>query len=250
MVEQIRKLRLDNLLTERGFAPTRSRARDLIKRGLVSVGGKPEKRGGIEVASNAEIAVDEDWSGYVSRGALKLAAALDQFGYECKNRTALDLGASTGGFTQTLLMRGVSHVYAVDVGSAQLHADLKADERVTSLENTDARALDYALVPAPIGAIVVDLSFISLKKALPAALSLAAPDCWLVALVKPQFEAGRDYLSKGGIVRDDAARQRALNGIAEFIADQPGWRVSGSMRSPIVGQSGNIEFLLGALHAP
>ncbi len=243
-------MRLDNLMTERGLAPTRSRARDLIKRGLVTVGGRVEKRGGTEVAFEAEITIDEDWSGYVSRGALKLAAALDDFGFDCEGRTALDLGASTGGFTQTLLRRGARQVYAVDVGRAQLHADLIADSRVISLESTDARDLNPELVPEPVEAIVADLSFISLRKALPIALSLAAPDCWLAALVKPQFEAGREHVARGGIVKDEAARQRALGGVADFIAAQPGWTVTGTILSPITGQSGNVEYLLGARRAP
>lgn len=250
MTEQIRKLRLDNVMTERGLAPTRSRARDLIKRGLVTVGGNIERRGGIEVAFDADIVIDEDWSGYVSRGALKLAAALDHFGFDCSDRMALDLGASTGGFTQTLLRRGARHVYAVDVGSEQLHSDLLADGRVSSLENTDARELSRALIAEPVGAIVADVSFISLTKVLPAVFALAAPDCWLAALVKPQFEAGREHVSRGGIVKDEAARLRALDGVADFIAAQPGWSVIGSLPSPITGQSGNIEYLLGACRAP
>jgi 23S rRNA (cytidine1920-2'-O)/16S rRNA (cytidine1409-2'-O)-methyltransferase len=237
-------------MTERGLAPTRSRARDLIKRGLVTVGGRVEMRGGTEVAFDAEIAIDEDWSGYVSRGALKLAAALDHFGLDCEGRTALDLGASTGGFTQMLLRRGARHVYAVDVGSAQLHEELRRDDRVTSHENTDARDLEPELIPELVGAIVADLSFISLKKVLPAALALAAPDCWLAALVKPQFEAGREHVSRGGIVKDEAARLQALESVADFIAAQPGWSVIGSLPSPITGQSGNAEYLLGARHAP
>lgn len=243
-------MRLDTLMAERDLAPTRSRARDLIKRGLVSVGGKVEKRGGVEVAFDAEIAVDEDWSGYVSRGALKLAAALDHFGLDSAGRTALDLGASTGGFTQTLLRRGARQVYAVDVGRAQLHHDLLKDDRVASLENTDARDLTAELVPEPVQAMVADISFISLKKVLPPALVLAAADCWLVALVKPQFEAGREYVAKGGIVKDEAARLRALDDITDFIVAQPGWTVIGTIPSPITGQSGNMEYLLGARYAP
>lgn len=244
------KLRLDNLIVERGLAPTRSRARDLIKRGLVTVGGKLEKRGGIELALDTEIAVDEDWSGYVSRGALKLSAALDHFGFLSEGRIALDLGASTGGFTQTLLIRGARHVYAVDVGRAQLHNDLIDEARVTSLENTDARDLHSGIVPEPVEAIAADVSFISLTKVLPAALALAAPGCWLVALVKPQFEAGREHVSKNGIVRDEAARQEALDGVVGFLTAQAGWEIAGSLISPITGQSGNTEYLLGARCAP
>ena len=250
MNSSARKLRLDVLITERGLAPTRSRARDLIKRGLVTVCGEVETRGGIELPIDTEIAIDEDWSGYVSRGALKLAAALDHFGFDCAGRVALDIGASTGGFTQTLLRRGARHVYAVDVGRGQLHPELLIDSRVTSIENTDARKLIRDLISEPIDAIVADVSFISLTKVLPAALALVAPDCWLTALVKPQFEAGRENVAKGGIVKDEATREAALKTVADFIDVQPGWRVLGAIPSPITGQSGNIEYLIGARYAP
>ena len=244
------KTRLDQLMTIKGLAPTRSRARDLIKRGAVLVGGKVEKRAGVNVPADADIAVAEDWSGYVSRGGLKLAAALDAFGFDPLGRVALDIGASTGGFTQQLLRRGAKQVYAVDVGNGQLHPDIAGDPRVVNLENTDARRLDDALVPEPPGAITADVSFISLVKALPAGLALAAPGAWLVALVKPQFEVGRDGIGKGGIVRSEALREAALETVAEFIGAQAGWRVEGTLQSPIDGQSGNIEYLLGARYAP
>jgi 23S rRNA (cytidine1920-2'-O)/16S rRNA (cytidine1409-2'-O)-methyltransferase len=244
------KLRLDILMTERGLVPTRSRARDLIKRGLVSVDGQVEMRGGTELPSNVRIEVNEVWSGYVSRGALKLAAALDQFSLDCSERVALDIGASTGGFTQALLRRGAQHVYAVDVGSGQLHELLVDDNRVTNLENTDARQLSRNLIADPVDAIVADVSFISLTKALPAALSLAAPGCWLAALVKPQFEVGRERVARGGIVRDNAAREAALAAIADFLSVQPGWEIIGTIPSPITGQSGNAEYLIGAHYAP
>ena len=143
------KLRLDQLMTSRGLAATRSRARDLIKRGAVSVAGKVETRTGLDVAHDAEIAIAEDWSGYVSRGALKLAAALDAFGFACDGRVALDIGASTGGFTQILLRRGAARVYAVDVGAGQLHAEIGGDARVVGLEKTDARSLHGTLIPEP-----------------------------------------------------------------------------------------------------
>lgn len=244
------KTRLDQLMTIKGLAPTRSRARDLIKRGAVLVGGKVEKRAGVNLPADADISVAEDWSGYVSRGGLKLAAALDAFGFDPLGRVALDIGASTGGFTQQLLRRGAKQVYAVDVGNGQLHPDIAGDPRVVNLENTDARRLDDALVPEPPGAVTADVSFISLVKALPAGLALAAPDAWLVALVKPQFEVGRDGIGKGGIVRSEALREAALETVAEFIGAQAGWRVEGALPSPIDGQSGNIEYLLGARYAP
>jgi 23S rRNA (cytidine1920-2'-O)/16S rRNA (cytidine1409-2'-O)-methyltransferase len=241
-------MRLDQLLTERGLVPSRSRARDLIKRGAVRAGGKVVTRPGIDVAEDAELAVEEAWSGYVSRGALKLTAALEAFGLCPRGRIALDIGASTGGFTQALLRDGATRVYAVDVGRDQLHVELRHDERVASLEETDARTLNRSLVPDPVGAITVDVSFISLTKVLPAAFALAAPGAWAVLLVKPQFEAGREAVGKGGIVRSEAARADALASVGRFVAAQPGWSIAGSMVSPITGQSGNVEYLLGARH--
>ncbi len=237
-------------MTIRGLAPTRSRARDLIKRGAVLVGGKVERRAGVNLPARADIAVAEDWSGYVSRGSLKLAAALDAFGFDPQGRVALDIGASTGGFTQMLLRRGARRVYAVDVGSGQLHPDIEGDSHVVNLENTDARRLDCALIPEPPGAITADVSFISLTKAMPAALALAGPDAWLVALVKPQFEVGREGVARGGIVRNEALRRQALETVTGFFRSQAGWRVEGTLQSPVEGQSGNIEYLLGARHAP
>ena len=244
-----RKIRLDQLLTERGLAPSRSRARDLIKRGAVRAGGKVVTRPGLDVAEDAELAVEEAWSGYVSRGALKLAAALSAFGFDPGGRIALDIGASTGGFTQLLLREGATRVYAVDVGHDQLHVGLRKDERVVPLEETDARTLDRRLVPDPIGAITADVSFISLTKVLPAAFALARPGAWAVLLVKPQFEAGREAVGKGGIVRSETARAEALASVERFIAAQPGWHDIRTMLSPITGQSGNVEYLLGARHA-
>jgi len=245
-----RKMRLDQLLTQRGLVATRSRARDLIKRGLVSVGGQTETRPGADCALNAEISIHEDWSGYVSRGALKLDAALDHFGFDCAQRVGLDIGASTGGFTQVLLRRGAARVYAVDVGSGQLHLDVAGDPRVTKLEATDARGLTRAIVPEAVELIVADVSFISLTKVLPAALALTAPEAWAIVLVKPQFEVGRDHVGKGGLVRSESARQAALAKVTDFFETQAGWHVTGTMVSPIEGQSGNREYLIGARLAP
>jgi 23S rRNA (cytidine1920-2'-O)/16S rRNA (cytidine1409-2'-O)-methyltransferase len=242
-------MRIDQLMTKRKLVPSRSRARDLILRGLVTANGQPVTRAGAPVRADAEIAIAEDWSGYVSRGALKLLAALDAFGFDAGGRVALDVGASTGGFTQVLLQRGAAKVYAVDVGSGQLHSALRQDPRVTVLENTDARRLDRKLVREPVGAITADVSFISLTKALPAALALAAPGAWAVLLIKPQFEAGREAVGKGGIVKSEAARQEALASVERFLAAQPDWQVAGSIVSPVTGQSGNVEYLLGATYA-
>jgi 23S rRNA (cytidine1920-2'-O)/16S rRNA (cytidine1409-2'-O)-methyltransferase len=162
---------------------------------------------------------------------------------------ALDLGASTGGFTEVLRARGAAKVYAVDVGTGQLHAKLRGNSRVVCLEGTDSRELDRTLIGEAIGAIVADVSFISLSKALPAVLLLAGPGAWLVALVKPQFEAGREAVGKGGIVRDPEHRLAALAGVRDFISAMPGWTATHEMASPILGKDGNEEFLIGAIHA-
>ncbi len=240
-----KKTRLDQLLVERGVAPTRSHAADLIRRGCVSVAGKPERKPGALVAPGASFAVSPGHCAYVSRGGLKLEAALDAFGLDPKGQVALDLGASTGGFTDVLIARGAAKVYAVDVGKGQLHAKLRANPRVIVLEGTDARALDRTVIAEEVSAIVADLSFIGLSLALPKPLRLAAPDAWLVALVKPQFEAGRAAIGKGGIVRSEADRLNALAKVRTFIQGA-GWTIVGEIASPILGGSGNQEFLIGA----
>jgi 23S rRNA (cytidine1920-2'-O)/16S rRNA (cytidine1409-2'-O)-methyltransferase len=243
-----KKTRLDQLLVDSGLAPTRSRAADLIRRGCVSVAGKPQLKPGALVAPGASFAVSPETCAYVSRGGLKLAAALDAFGFDPRGRVALDLGASTGGFTEVLIGRGAAKVYAVDVGKGQLHAKLRANPRVIALEGTDARALDKSVIGEEVTAIAADVSFIGLALALPAALRLAALGAWLVALIKPQFEAGREAVGKGGIVRSEADRRKAVAKIRKFIEEQPGWTVIGEIPSPIRGGSGNEEFLIGARH--
>lgn len=250
MADPVKRQRLDTLLATRGLAVTRSRARDLIKRGLVSVDGAPAGKPAQLISQTATLEVSGDANRYVSRGAAKLITALESFSFNPEGCRALDIGASTGGFTQVLLERGAAHVWSVDVGWGQLSADLKDDPRVCVLEGTDARILSSELIAEPISAIVADVSFISLAKVLPAALKLAAPGCWLVALVKPQFEAGPDAVGKGGVVRDEAARQRVLEAIRDWIDLQPGWKVTGIVPSPIEGGDGNIETLIGALYDP
>jgi 23S rRNA (cytidine1920-2'-O)/16S rRNA (cytidine1409-2'-O)-methyltransferase len=242
-----KKTRLDQLLVDSGLAATRSRAADLVRRGCVSVGGVPAVKPGALVRADASLAVSPDAASYVSRGALKLEAALDSFDFEVGGRVALDIGASTGGFTEVLLGHGAAKVYAVDVGRDQLHEKLRADPLVVALEGTNARSLDASIVKEPVGAIVADVSFISLTLALPAALRLAAPGAWLIALVKPQFEAGRKAVGKGGIVRSEAAREKAVTRVWGFLEEE-GWRVLGVISSPIRGRSGNQEFLIGARH--
>lgn len=242
-------MRLDVALVERGLVPTRSRARDLIRSGQVRIDAEVCTKAGAEVSDAEELTLDEpSVARAVSRGGQKLIAALAAFEFDPAGRIALDVGASTGGFTQVLLDRGATKVYAADVGHGQLHPSLKADPRVVSLEGLDARRLTRATVPDPVGAITADVSFISLIKALGPALALAAPGAFLVGLVKPQFEVGPERIGKGGIVRDAEARQSALEAVTAWIAAQPGWRVAGAIPSPIKGGSGNVEFLIGALH--
>lgn len=246
------RIRLDQALVERGLVPTRSRARDVIARGLVQVGDNTTVKASTSVAREDVIRIDAQAAGtqYVSRGALKLVAALTAWNFNARGRVCLDVGASTGGFTQVLLEHGADKVYAVDVGQSQLHVTLRQDPRVVSLEGQDSRSLDREIIPEPIGGIVADVSFISLEKALPAALALAAPGAWLTALVKPQFEAdGPSDIGKGGIVRDAAVREAALSRVIQWLGAQRGWRVAGHIPSPITGGSGNIEYLVGAVRS-
>ena len=240
------KLRLDEALVERGLAPTRSQARDLIKRGCVSVDGETIAKAGRLVGESADIQVQEGAQPYVSRGGLKLAAALEAFGFDPAGVVAVDIGASTGGFCDVLLKRRATKVYAIDVGRGQLHPVIAADQRVVMLEGQDARLLDGSIIPEQPAAIVADVSFISLTKVLGAALALARPGAWLVALIKPQFEVGREEIGKGGIVRDPSARERAVETVRDWVCAQEGWRVVGVTASPIAGGSGNVEMLLGA----
>jgi 23S rRNA (cytidine1920-2'-O)/16S rRNA (cytidine1409-2'-O)-methyltransferase len=237
------RARADRLLVERGLFDSRAKARAAIEAGLVQANGATVHRPSEEIPSDATINAAPAHP-YVSRGGIKLAAALDHFGVDPAGRVCLDTGASTGGFTQVLLGRGVRRVYAVDVGTAQLHASLRADPRVVSLEQTDIRNLDAAQLAEPPSLIVADVSFISLKLVLPAALALAAGRAELVALIKPQFEAGRANLKKG-IVRDGTVHAAVCDEVAALVA-QLGWRVRGVIPSPIEGGDGTAEFLLGA----
>jgi 23S rRNA (cytidine1920-2'-O)/16S rRNA (cytidine1409-2'-O)-methyltransferase len=236
--------RLDLALVERGLAPTRARARDAILRGHVTVEGTRVERPAAPVAAGAALAIDDPAGAYVSRGSLKLIVALDRFGYSPAGLSVLDLGASTGGFTQVLLERGATKVFAVDVGHGQLAPSLAADPRIVSIEGLNARDLSREHIAAPLGAIVADVSFISLKLVLPPALALAAPKAWGVFLVKPQFEVGRKHVGKGGIVRDPAAASVAAAGIADWLGGF-GWNVDGPIPSPITGGAGNREYLVG-----
>ncbi len=239
-------MRLDVLLVERGLCTTRARARDAIKRGEVTVADSKAAKPGQLVDDGVDIAVAEDANPYVSRGGLKLAHALDASGIDVTGMSAIDLGASTGGFTDVLLRRGAKEVHAIDVGHDQLHESLRADERVVSIEGLNARHLTKEHIPEPPDIIVCDVSFISLKKALPAALALARPGCRLVALIKPQFEVGRERLGKGGVVRDPSLHEEVCGDMTSWIETR-GWRVEGLQRSPIEGPDGNSEFLMVAV---
>lgn len=243
------KERIDQVLVERGAFPSRARAQGAIRAGLVRVNGAVIDKPSAAVASDAPIEIAGDLHDYVSRGALKLEKALRTFEVDPKGKICLDLGASTGGFTEVLLRAGAAKVYAVDVGTGQLHPAIASDPRVVNLERTHAKDLSRALIPDPVGLIVCDVSFISLKKALPAALSLAAPGAHLVALIKPQFELGREKIGKGGVAKaseEDIARLTA--GIGAWLSDA-GWRPVGVIESPIAGGDGNKEFLIGAIRS-
>lgn len=244
-----RRVRLDQLLVESGAFSSRSRARDAILRGGVRVAGVQASKPGQMVGPDIAFELDDPAQAYVSRAALKLTAALDRFALSPQGRIALDVGASTGGFTQVLLERGAPHVVAIDVGHGQMDAGLAADPRVTNIEGLNARALTPAdLGGAQPGFIVSDVSFISLKLALPPALALAAPGAEAVLLVKPQFEVGRANVGKGGIVAPADAESSAAD-LAAWLAAQPGWIVLGLHPSPISGGDGNAEYLLAGRKA-
>lgn len=243
-------MRLDRHLVEIGSFDSRARAQAAIRAGLVRVDGAVVVKPSLDVSSGARVVVDGDVHDFVSRGGVKLHAAMDTFAIDPAGAVCLDLGASTGGFTEVLLRRGAARIYAVDVGRGQLHPLIASDRRVINLEATHAKDLTPALIPEPVSVLVCDVSFISLKKALPPALSLCARAAQLVALVKPQFEVGRSRIGKGGIV---APTHENTCGVAEdiaaWIATQPGWKAHGVMESPIVGGDGNREFLLGAVRS-
>ena len=240
------RLRADSLLVERGVFESRARARAAIEAGLVSADGIPVAKPSDRLASDAAIAAEAPHP-WVSRGGVKLAAALDAFRLDPAGLVCLDVGASTGGFTDVLLARGARRVHALDVGRGQLHARLAADPRVVSHEATDIRRLDPALLPEPPDFATIDVSFISLSLVLPSLRALLAPRAVLVALVKPQFEVGRAGIGRGGIVRDDAARDAAVARVTAE-AEALGFALAGTIPSPIAGGDGNREFLMAARH--
>lgn len=236
------RVRLDRLLVDRGLAESRARAEALILAGRVEVEGTERPKPGQALPPDAVVRVTEPLFPWVSRGGVKLAGALDAFGIDPAGRVCLDLGASTGGFTDVLLTRGAARVYAVDVGYGQLHAKLRSDPRVVLREKVNARLLSRAEVPEEVSLVVGDLSFISLTLVLPAAVPLAAAGADFVLLVKPQFESERGEVGRGGIVRDGAVRARAVERVA-LAAERLGLLPGGTIESPITGADGNVEFL-------
>jgi len=240
------KRRADQLLVEQGLAESRAKAQALILAGLVSVAGRRIDKAGTPIAEDTELTVagrDHPW---VSRGGLKLVHALDHFTLDPAGLVALDIGASTGGFTDVLLARGAVRVHAVDVGRGQLAWKLRQDPRVLVHEGMNARYLSRAEIPEPIDVVTCDASFIGLETVLPASLALTAEHAALVALIKPQFEAGPKEVGKGGVVRDPAMHRAVCERISAWLEAQPGWHVVGITESPITGPAGNREFLIYA----
>jgi len=240
------KLRADQLLVARGLAESRTRAQALIMAGAVFSGEKKLGKAGDMLAEDAPLEVRGKDHPWVSRGGIKLDHGLTHFGFEVGGAVALDVGSSTGGFTDVLLSRGATKVYAVDVGTNQLAWKLRQDARVIVLEQTNARYLTAEQVPEPVDIVVCDASFISLTKVLEAPLKLARAGAKLVALIKPQFEAGHEEVGKGGVVRDAAVHARVCEQAKGWVESR-GWRVLGVAESPITGPEGNVEFLLGAV---
>jgi 23S rRNA (cytidine1920-2'-O)/16S rRNA (cytidine1409-2'-O)-methyltransferase len=237
------KLRVDQLLVERGLVESRARGQALVLAGLVFSGDSKLAKPGQAIAADAPLEVrgrDHPW---VSRGGIKLAHALDHFGLDPAGAVAMDIGSSTGGFTDVLLSKGAAHVFAVDSGTNQLAWKLRQDPRVTVLEQTSARVLTPELIDRPCDWVVCDASFIGLAKVLDVPLRLAAPRCRVVALIKPQFEVGRGEVGKGGVVRDPALHARVCAEVREWL-ESLGWAVIGIVESPITGPEGNVEFLI------
>ncbi|QFY59258.1 TlyA family RNA methyltransferase [Rhizobium grahamii] len=236
--------RLDQLLVGLGLFASRSRARDAVQRGTVKVGGKVVLKAGALFTEDAVIEIDDPAQDYVSRAALKLTAALDHFKLDPAGQHCLDVGASTGGFTEVLLERGAAHVTAIDVGHGQMHPRLTADPRVTNIEGLNARNLVADDIGHAVSFIVSDVSFISLKLALAPALDLAEPGTAAVLLVKPQFEAGRDAIGKGGLLKDPSSAPAVAAELERWFVEDMGWGSLGLIPSPIAGGDGNLEFLL------
>jgi 23S rRNA (cytidine1920-2'-O)/16S rRNA (cytidine1409-2'-O)-methyltransferase len=245
--EKISKTRADLALVERGLAESRTRAQALILAGLVFTGEKRVEKAGDSLAADAPLEVRGQDHPWVSRGGLKLDHALEELDIDVTDAVAIDVGASTGGFTDVLLVRGAARVYAVDVGHGQFAWRLRNDDRVVVLEKTNARHLTAEHVPQPVDVIVCDASFIGLQVVLPAAMSFAAPGARLIALIKPQFEVGKSDVGKKGVVRDPVLHEAVCTRIRNWVDELPGWQVTGLAESPITGPEGNKEFLIAGL---
>jgi len=245
-----KKMRVDQLLVERGLAESRSKAQELVMAGLVFRGELRLEKPGMTILVDGALDVRGQDHPWVSRGGLKLDHGLAHFGFDPGGRACLDVGASTGGFTDVLLQNGAGKVYAVDVGHGQLAWKLRTDARVVVMEKTNARHLEASMIGDPVQAIVCDASFIGLSTVLPAAMALVVDGAWMIALIKPQFEAGRDQVGKGGVVRDPAIHAAVCENTERWLSARPGWQVQGITESPITGPEGNREFLIGATYAP
>jgi 23S rRNA (cytidine1920-2'-O)/16S rRNA (cytidine1409-2'-O)-methyltransferase len=242
------KIRLDQLLVERGLVKSRTRAQALIMAGHVMIGDKKAEKSGQQVAEDAEISVKGTDHPWVSRGGIKLAHAIGEFGIDVTGIVAIDVGSSTGGFTDVLLTNGATKVYAVDSGTNQLAWKLRQDDRVVVHEQTSARILTEAHIPESVDLIVCDASFIGLAKVLERPLTFAKPGAQLIALIKPQFEAGRDEVGKGGVVRNETIHDRVCDEVQMWLVEK-GWTIAGLTTSPITGPQGNVEFLVWAKNA-
>ena len=243
---KIKKTRVDQLLLDRGLVESRTKAQALIMAGKVFCGEQKVQKPGDKIAEDKPLEVRGQDHPWVSRGGLKLEKGIREFNLDAKGITAIDVGASTGGFTDVLLAHGANKVYAVDVGRGQLHWKLRTDDRVVIMESTNARTLDKTLIPDPIDAVVCDASFIGLEKVLPAGLSLIRDNGWLVALIKPQFQVGKGQVGKGGVVRDPELHKQVCREVTDWINGLPGWTVQNIAESPITGPQGNVEFLIHA----
>lgn len=239
--------RLDQLLVTLSLFASRSRARDAIQRGTVTVNGKIVTKPGALFSESADISIDDPAQDYVSRAALKLVAALDHFGLDPKGQRCLDVGASTGGFTEVLLEHGAAHVTAIDVGHDQMHPRIAKDQRVTNIEGLNARNLTADDIGEPFTFVVSDVSFISLKLALAPALALAEHGARAALLVKPQFEAGRDAIGKAGLLKDPSSAPAVAAELERWFTEDMGWKSLGLIASPIAGGDGNQEFLLAGI---
>ncbi len=243
---KVQKERVDQLLVDRGLVETKSKAQAIIMAGKVYSGEEKVAKPGDKVPEDKPLEVRGQDHPWVSRGGLKLEKAIAQFNLDASERICIDVGSSTGGFTDVLLTNGAKKVYSVDVGRGQLAWKLRTDDRVEVMESTNARHLTHDDIPDKLGAVVCDASFIGLEKVLPAAMALTGPGAWLAALIKPQFQVGKGQVGKGGVVRDPDMHKQVCDEIHDWVSSLDGWHVDGITESPITGPQGNVEFLICA----